>query len=319
MGDLLGIGSIVGGVLGAGASTYGANKSLQMTRETNAMNWKIAQQAFENDKEMWRMQNEYNSPKNQMARFKDAGINPHLAFGSMSAGNATNMPTMSTPKMESGAHEYGMLMQGVGDRLSNLALQVAQIENVNADTKKKVAETKTEGYRPQLLSEEILNRRAVTDNYLARTIGQRLKNNVDNALQAVDVAIGYQKLDNLSVQEKDIMSQIAYREVQADLARSNISMHEFEKALREEEFKLKKRVADYEYSLRYDSNAIDRYNAETARLRQVSETKRWVHEYNLSRFREKSLAHDRDRNYNLRKGQQYLDNRPHLNLGVVKW
>lgn len=35
---------------------------------------------------------EYNSPKNQMARFKEAGLNPHLIYGQGNAGNAAERP-----------------------------------------------------------------------------------------------------------------------------------------------------------------------------------------------------------------------------------
>lgn len=44
----------------------------------------------------WNTQNEYNSPKNQMQRYRDANLNPNLIYGegvSASSGNSSNMPT----------------------------------------------------------------------------------------------------------------------------------------------------------------------------------------------------------------------------------
>lgn len=39
--------------------------------------------------ELWDKQNEYNKPVNQMARLEEAGLNPNLMYGQISAGNAT--------------------------------------------------------------------------------------------------------------------------------------------------------------------------------------------------------------------------------------
>lgn len=40
--------------------------------------------------QFWNLQNEYNHPSAQMARFKEAGLNPHLIYGKGTAGNAVN-------------------------------------------------------------------------------------------------------------------------------------------------------------------------------------------------------------------------------------
>ena len=49
---------------------------------------------------MWNMQNEYNKPINQMARFNEAGLNPNLIYGQGNAGNAVlaNTSNQEAPK-----------------------------------------------------------------------------------------------------------------------------------------------------------------------------------------------------------------------------
>lgn len=42
---------------------------------------------------MWNAQNEYNLPVNQVARLKEAGINPNLAFGSAASAMGSNVPS----------------------------------------------------------------------------------------------------------------------------------------------------------------------------------------------------------------------------------
>lgn len=45
----------------------------------------------DNDLANWNRANAYNSPQSQMARFKEAGLNPHLIYGKGSSGNTTAM------------------------------------------------------------------------------------------------------------------------------------------------------------------------------------------------------------------------------------
>lgn len=54
--------------------------------------------AFERQKEMWNMQNAYNTPAEQMRRYQDAGLSPYLIYGQGTPGNAQNMPTYSATK-----------------------------------------------------------------------------------------------------------------------------------------------------------------------------------------------------------------------------
>lgn len=71
------------------AATNKANKDIaQMSNEHNeAMLNKQIQQEWD----MWNAENDYNSPAAQMQRFKDAGVNPYMAMGNVSSGNASSM------------------------------------------------------------------------------------------------------------------------------------------------------------------------------------------------------------------------------------
>lgn len=61
--------------------------------EQNEWNRQQSLEAYQRDMEMWRIQNEYNSPSSQMARYQAAGLNPNLIYGQGSSGNATGMPS----------------------------------------------------------------------------------------------------------------------------------------------------------------------------------------------------------------------------------
>ena len=71
-------------------------------RSANQTNIQLAREQREWDLEMWNRQNEYNLPKNQMARLSAAGLNPNLVYGSGSvSGNVTgSSPKASVPRVE---------------------------------------------------------------------------------------------------------------------------------------------------------------------------------------------------------------------------
>lgn len=88
---------------------------------------KLLEQQYKNQIDFWNMNNEYNTPKNQLARLQDAGINPYSQYG----GNNTS--------------SYGSVMQqtpqvpnyvsaGVSSMMSILRT-MAEIKNINAQAK----------------------------------------------------------------------------------------------------------------------------------------------------------------------------------------
>lgn len=64
----------VGGAVGAAGN-------IVSTLATNASNRAMQREANEFNRQMWLEQTEYNTPANQMARLKQAGLNPNLANG----------------------------------------------------------------------------------------------------------------------------------------------------------------------------------------------------------------------------------------------
>lgn len=63
---------------------------------------KAQQREFAHNKEMWNLANQYNSPEQQMARLKSAGLNPNLVYGNGSVvGNtSTSTPNYQAPQIQ---------------------------------------------------------------------------------------------------------------------------------------------------------------------------------------------------------------------------
>lgn len=64
------------------------------------LNKQMSDYQFAKNLEMWNLANEYNSPKAQMRRFEEAGLNPNLVYGQGTPGNAGTIPRYEAPRRE---------------------------------------------------------------------------------------------------------------------------------------------------------------------------------------------------------------------------
>ncbi len=76
------------GFLGGLVGSAGGSSLLDFVKDT-ATNYinnyyarKNASKEFQRNVDLWNLENEYNKPVNQMARLKEAGLNPNLVYGS---------------------------------------------------------------------------------------------------------------------------------------------------------------------------------------------------------------------------------------------
>lgn len=134
--------SLVSSILGVGASFIGQRaRHKQQTRnirEQLAADRSLANEKYAHDLRMWQLQNEYNTPAAQMARLRDAGLNPHLVYGSGSVtGNtAGQMPQYSQVRSNFSGREpiidpIGMLHQFQDMRMKNAQIDNVQLQNDN--------------------------------------------------------------------------------------------------------------------------------------------------------------------------------------------
>ena len=114
------------------ATAVGTYFSQQSTnREQNRGALSRQQLADANNQKFWQMQNAYNDPSAQMARFKNAGLNPALIYGAKAnAGNAGPIaPSKPAPyNVKNPLQPESMLL------MAQLAQTAAQTKKIQAET-----------------------------------------------------------------------------------------------------------------------------------------------------------------------------------------
>lgn len=130
--------SSLGSVLSSGIQSSGASAA-------NTANINLAREQFAHNVAMWKAQNAYNHPAQQMARLKEAGLNPRLIYGSGAAsavGNAGDIKGYDRAEAEN-------VMRGIdffGDTIGN-AQQLAVTDNVKAQAKVAEQEAALKSYQ----------------------------------------------------------------------------------------------------------------------------------------------------------------------------
>lgn len=132
----------LGAMTSAVGSTLNYKNSKKLLEQQNAYNLEMANYQYDKNLEAWNMQNQYNSPVEQMKRLEEAGLNPHLMYGQGNVGNASSVPQFEAPRSvgyqnlgaDFGLSESGRaLMHGLGSYLQ-LKKTNAEIDSIRQST-----------------------------------------------------------------------------------------------------------------------------------------------------------------------------------------
>lgn len=145
--------SLIGSIAGAIGQNRVVNKQIEAQKRENQLNREynlmLARQQNQWNLEQWQRENDYNSPTSQMARLRQAGLNPDLMYGQGTTGNSAGSPEMtsgapSEPNDMSAMlskRSFGQTMQQILDKEQQRRMNEAQIEAIKANTKKTEEET----------------------------------------------------------------------------------------------------------------------------------------------------------------------------------
>ncbi len=134
-----GVSSLIGGIGGAISARKNRKLARELAQKQQDFQSAEAEKAYQRNLQMWNAQNAYNSPSAMMQRLEQAGINPQLAAGSLSAGSAGtppayNPPNVVQPSEQIFANPYESISQ-MGTNLAAVSLSSAQEAQTRAQTK----------------------------------------------------------------------------------------------------------------------------------------------------------------------------------------
>lgn len=123
---------LASGLINSGVQYATSKKLMDYQNQLNMQNWKMA--------------NEYNSPQAQMERYKAAGLNPNLVYGSLGQTAAGNLSSPSSsgvnPRTQLGGSASSFMIAAA--QAKNMQLQNTNIEEQNNQIRANIAKTNAE-------------------------------------------------------------------------------------------------------------------------------------------------------------------------------
>lgn len=170
---------IAGGVfdgVNTASSLVGNIFNYLSVKETNRANRELAELSYQQNIAQWERENAYNHPAQQMARLKEAGLNPNLVYGNGSAvQTSAHSPQMSYAQQQS--PQLGTIYAGLDSML-----MASNINKIQAEEER----TRNEA---MLLYEKKLTQEQITIYEKARAGMANLELSVKDEMLANDLAI----------------------------------------------------------------------------------------------------------------------------------
>ena len=134
---------------------------IQKDTSKDLMNWQNA-----NEVRMWQMNNEYNTPLNQMKRLQEAGVNPNLAFSNGQLSNVSASSPRSASPQSVNAPNFG------NSSFADAIMRANELKN-------SAANRNVQEHQAQLLEMQKLETEAKRMNYLQDALGKEFQNNIN--------------------------------------------------------------------------------------------------------------------------------------------
>lgn len=160
------ISSVFGSAGNIGLGLYNQSQQKAENDKNRKFNAEQAQLNRDFQERMFHESNAYNTPAQQVLRMKSAGLNPALMYQGSGFGAPAAAPSGSS------ASASGSALPSVSGDL-NIARQLAEIENIKANTKKTDEEAK--GQATDNKWKDLMNESIVSSNNMTVTVGDSVR------------------------------------------------------------------------------------------------------------------------------------------------
>lgn len=216
--------SATAAILG-GVSALGSLSNLISQASTNKTLQKMQAEQFEHDKQMWNLNNEYNTPIQQKNRLLDAGFNPLMMNGSVSTGNspspvkAPNVPNLTAPQLDT---------QGFANSI--MTSKQMEINQQQADTQEKRVDTQNKVDVINATTNVKNIEQAIRESLSRQNINEKqIENILADIRQKDEITKGLQISNQYLAQEKEA-------NIKESLSRSYLNMLTGQKTVSETQF-----------------------------------------------------------------------------------
>lgn len=193
--------SATAAILG-GVSALGSLSNLISQASTNKTLQKMQAEQFEHDKQMWNLNNEYNTPIQQKNRLLDAGYNPLIMNGTVSTGNsnspvkAPDVPNLTAPQLDT----QSLVNSIMTSKQMEINQQQADTQEKRADTQNKVdvinATTNVKNIEQSI--RESLSRQHINEKQIENILADiRQKDEITKGLQISNQYLAQEKEANI--------------------------------------------------------------------------------------------------------------------------
>lgn len=231
-------GDFIGALIALGSAIYNSQAEKAAQKRQNKWNEAMSEKQFMQNVAMWKMQNEYNSPRAQMSRLEQAGLNPNMVYGANAPGNQSG----SAPRMErpEAVKEFSpMDLTSVISQFQQIRMQQAQIDNVREHINNTRARTVNETLQATLKGLDIDQKSAQKPYFsdVAKASAEKARIAVNQELQ---------RLANM--QEDEQIKRLQQLSQSKDLQRKDVGLQRDKIGKQIDEYSLKR--AGYENTLR---------------------------------------------------------------------
>lgn len=150
-----------------------SNMNMQQQNQSNSQ---MQELQYRRQLEMWNRQNAYNSPKSQMTRLKEAGLNPNLVYGS---GSVVGNTSGGIPQYQAPSLKYDFRMPDPGSNLGqyqDMQIKNAQINNLAKQGQLIDASIQSKALW-NLFNDESMNDRLMQTWYNSQSAGDTMRRN----------------------------------------------------------------------------------------------------------------------------------------------
>jgi len=227
----------IGSLIAAGSSAANAISQGATNRKTREWNEAMYQKQRTDALADWARTNEYNAPLQQMARFKEAGLSPHLIYGG--GANSISQPVRSTdtkswspnaPQIDGG--QIVSQYFGVQQQQNALEIQKQQIAGLKLDNTYKEQTLPDRSLQPNLSNERVKQQtqKFIQDINLSKLnqdlYGPKYKL-IEEQIESIIASRQYQMIMGNNVQAETALKGFMAQQIQAitagQISKNNIS------------------------------------------------------------------------------------------------